>query len=466
MASTNSNFDYDVIFIGSGHACNHAAVTLALAGKKVAFVEKDLIAGTCTNYGCDAKIVLDAPFEYLDGLQNYQNLAVQTSPAVSWTPLMQYKKQLIGAFPVFLTDAFSKLGIQILNGHGKITDKNTVQVEDKNYTAEYIVIGTGARNAVPDIAGKEYLHDSRDFLDLDIMPDRIVFIGAGIISMEFASIALKLGKQVTIIEFSDKALAAYPQEYVKKLTAKMHKEGAEFIFSDAVSEVQKTENGYLVRTKNGTETECDYVLNAVGRIPNIENLGLEELGIQADRKGIVTDDHLRTAVPNIFASGDVLNKTVPKLTPTAAFESDYIAEQILGLSDAPIVYPSVPNLVFTLPRIAQTGITVEEAQAHPDLYQVHSVPYGTQQLWLARNESDIDITFIIAKDGTLKGAAIYGSDAGVWIDMLTLIINQNINGFALKKMIFSFPTSTYGLLSVLIPLMIAPLLPPPPQNAE
>jgi len=85
MTNTNSNFDYDVIFIGSGHACNHAAVTLALAGKKVAFAEKDLIAGTCTNYGCDAKIVLDAPFEYLDGLQNYQNLAVQNPPAVSWT---------------------------------------------------------------------------------------------------------------------------------------------------------------------------------------------------------------------------------------------------------------------------------------------------------------------------------------------------------------------------------------------
>ncbi len=457
---TNANFDYDVIFIGSGHACNHAAITLALAGKKVAFAEEDLIAGTCTNYGCDAKIVLDAPFTHISGLQNYRGLAVSSVPEIQWTPLMQYKKQIIGAFPAVLTDIFTKMGIQILNGHGKITDKNTVQVGEKSYTAEYIVIGTGARNAVLNIPGKEYLHDSRAFLDIDVMPESIVFIGAGIISMEFASIALKLGKKVTVIEFADRALSAYPQKYVQKLVEKMQKEGAEFLFGEAVSEVRKTENGFCVKTKNGIEKECNYVLNAVGRIPNIENLGLEELGIQADRGGIITDDHLRTAVPNIFASGDVLHKSVPKLTPTAAFESDYIAEQILGISDAPIQYPAVPNLVFTLPRIAQVGISIAEAEANPELYQVHSVPYGTQQLWLAGNETDIDITFIIAKDGTLRGAAVYGSEAGVWIDMLTLIINQKLNGLDLRKMIFSFPTSTYGLLSVLIPLMTAPLLQP------
>ena len=303
------------------------------------------------------------------------------------------------------------------------------------------------------VPGQEYLHDSREFLDIEEMPQHLVCIGAGIISMEFASMALTLGRKVTFIEFLPRALAAYPEKYVSRLVEKMTAQGADFHFGEAVCGVEKTETGYKVATKSGLCVEGDYVLDATGRVANYEDLGLEELGIPASRRGIQVDDHLRTCVPNIYVSGDAIDKDIPRLTPTAEFESNYIASQILGLSDAPIRYPAVPNLVFTLPRIAQVGVTVDEAEKCPERYRVVDIPYGVQNEWVDNRELDIDTTFIIDQEGFLAGAALYGSEAGTWIDFLTLVINKKIGGEELRNMIFAFPTQTYMIASTLIPLL-------------
>ena len=445
---------YDVIFLGSGHSCWHGALTLAQAGKKVAIVDGDLPGGTCTNYGCDAKIILDGPFEFAEGLERYQDLCVTGNGAIDWKRLMDYKARVLAPFPHALPAMFVGAGIDFVPEFGKLVDAHTVRAGDQTLETEYIVLGTGQRDSILDIPGKEFLHNSREFLSIDEMPAHLVCIGAGIIAMEFASMALMLGKRVTFVEFASRALAAYPEAYVSKLVAKMETQGATFHFGEAAASVRQTSNGYLLTTSSGLEVEGDYVLCAAGRVANYENLGLEELGIQASRRGIVVDDHLRTAVSNIYASGDVIDKTIPRLTPTAEFESNYIAAQILG-DDAPIAYPVVPNLVFTLPRIAQVGITIDEAKARPDEYRVVELPYGTQNEWVNNRELDAEMSFVIDKDGHLAGAALYGSEAGTWIDFLTLVINQKLDGNTLRSMIFAFPTQTYMLASTLAALLVA-----------
>ena len=444
---------YDVIFIGSGHACWHGAVTLSMAGKKVAILDNDVAGGTCTNYGCDAKILLDGPFEFVEGLQRYADVCVDGSSTIDWKKLMAYKKAHFAPFPALLGSMIESTGITFIHERDRLIDAHTVQAGSQTLEAEYIVLGVGQRSARLDIPGKEYLHDSREFLDIEEMPEHLICIGAGIISMEFASMALTLGKKVTFFEFMPKALAAYPEKYVENLVAKMSAQGADFHFNEAVCAVEKTETGYKVMTKNGLCVEGDYVLDATGRVTNIEDLGLEELGIEASRRGIVVDDHLRTSVKNIYVSGDAIDKTIPKLTPTAEFESNYIAAQILGLSDAPICYPAVPNLVFTLPRIAQVGVTIDEAKAAPDRYRIVEIPYGAQNEWVNNRELDIEMTYIIDNDGCLAGAALYGSEAGTWIDFLTLIINKKMTALELRSMIFAFPTQTYMIISTLIPIM-------------
>ncbi len=446
---------YDVIYLGSGHACWHGAVMLSLAGKKVAILDHDVAGGTCTNYGCDAKILLDGPFEFVEGLERYKDLCVDQIGAIDWKKLMAYKKAYFAPFPSLLAGMFEKTGITFIRERGKLIDAHTVQAGDQTLEAEYIVLGVGQRNARLDIPGKEYLHGSREFLDIEEMPAHLICIGAGVISMEFASMALTLGKKVTFIEFAPRALAAYPEKYVNHLVNKMTAQGADFYFGEAVCGVEKTDNGYAVATDSGLRVEGDYVLDATGRVANIEDLGLEELGIQASRRGIVVDDHLRTSVPNIYVSGDAIDKDIPKLTPTAEFESNYIAAQILGISDAPICYPAVPNLVFTLPRIAQVGVTVDEAKDHPDDYNIVEIPYGVQNEWVDNRELDIEMTYIFDKDGFLAGAALYGSEAGTWIDFLTLIINKKMTAQDLRSMIFAFPTQTYMIIATLIPLFDA-----------
>ncbi|MDO4619076.1 MAG: NAD(P)/FAD-dependent oxidoreductase [Lachnospiraceae bacterium] len=446
-------YDYDVIFIGSGHACNHGAIALKLAGKKVAMVEQYKNGGTCTNFGCDAKIVLDGPFEYREGISRYADLGIEV-PEIDWTKLMGYKKQLIGAFDPLLGQAFAGMGIDMLHGHGKLADAHTVMVDGRPHTAECIVIGSGARNAKLNIPGKEYTHGSSHFLDLDVMPERLVMIGAGIVSMEFASMALELGKSVTVVEFAPRALAAYPEKYVAKMVEKMEALGARFIFGQGVASVEEKDGAYVVKTAGGEEIEADYVLDATGRIANVEDLGLEELGIEAGRRGIKVDEYLRTSVPNIFVSGDAIDKTVPKLTPTAEFESNYIAMQILGLNPNPIQYPVIPNLVFTLPRIAQVGVTVSEAEAHPELYRTEVVPYGMTQSWVNNRDTEAEFTYIFDREGYLVGAAMYGSEAAMMIDFVTLLIQKRISGIELGQMIFAFPTQSYAIISGLIPLML------------
>ena len=445
-------YDYDVVFIGSGHSCWHGAVMLAAAGKKVAVLDHDLPGGTCTNYGCDAKILLDGPFEFLEGLGRYKDVCIDQIGTIDWKKLMAYKKQQLTPFAEFIPVVLAQSGINFIREKGKLLDPHTVQAGEKKITSEYIVLGVGQRNARLNVPGQEYLHGSREFLDIDQMPDHLICIGAGIISMEFASMALTLGKKVTFFEFMPRALAAYPEKYVSKLVEKMTAQGADFHFGEAVCGVEKTDRGYKVMAQSGLCAEGDYVLDATGRVANVEDLGLEDLGIQASRKGIPVDDHLRTCVKNIYVSGDAIDKQIPRLTPTAEFESNYIAGQILG-NDAPICYPAVPNLVFTLPRIAQVGITVDEAARDPEKYRVVEIPYGAQNEWVDNRELDIEMTYIIDREGHLAGAAIYGSEAGTWIDFLTLIINQKIKAEDLQKMIFAFPTQTYMLVSTLIPLL-------------
>ena len=436
--------------MGCGHGCDLAARILARAGKKVDAVERDLWMGTCTNYGCNAKMMLDGPFELTAGMENYLELGVfDKVPEVNWEKLMQFKLPYFEAVKPVTKANMEQSGCICIQGHGSLKDAHTVVVEGKEYTAEYIVLGPGQRDGKLNIPGKEYIHGSRDMLSIPQMPARIAFIGAGVIAMEFASMAVEMGREVTVIEYADHALNAYPRAYVDEVVARMEKKGAQFRFCEEVCAIEKTDKGLLVKTKKGFEVECDYVLQATGRPVNYENMGLEALGIEAGPRGIKVDDHLRTSVKNIFATGDAIDKRIPKLTPTAFFESQYIADLLLGKIDGPICYPAVPNLVFTFPRIAQVGVALDAARKD-DKYRVVDIPYGQAFLFNTHNEAAAKLAFIFDKEtNLLAGAAAIGSDAGAWIDVLSLVIFNKMTREQFAYYIYAFPTTTRGPLMML-----------------
>lgn len=439
---------FDVVFIGSGHAAWHAALTLKHAGKSVAIIEKDTIAGTCTNYGCNAKILLEGPYEVLEEASHYPQIIESDQLHVNWENLMQYKKAVINPLSNTLKSMFEQQGIEVIMGAGKLIDAHTIDVEGTPIQAENIVIATGQHSNKLDIEGSALTHDSRDFLSLDKMPNSITFIGAGIISIEFASIAIKSGAEVHVIHHTDKPLDGFNEKHIAKLIHKLESEGVQFHFNENVQSVQQSGNSYNVTTESGLSINTEYVLDATGRKPNVQNIGLDELDIEYSEKGIQVDDHLRTNIQNIYASGDVLDKTIPKLTPTATFESNYIASHILGINPNPIQYPAIPSVLYSLPRLSQIGVTVKEAEDN-EAYTIKDIPFGKQMVFEYKNEIEAEMTIILNADKQLVGAEIYADDAANLINLLTFIVNQKLTAKDLNQLIFAFPGSSSGVLDLL-----------------
>ena len=446
-----SNFDYDVVYIGSGHAAFHGAGKLVKKGRKVAVVEADKLGGTCPNYGCDAKLLLDGPFEVVQDAQNYQGFGLDGQPQINWDDLMDYKKKFINVgLPQMMEQLLPQTGIDIYRGQGSLVDEHTVSAGDKTITAEYIVLATGQHDSTLPVEGKEYINNSKDFLDLAKLPQSLVIIGAGLISLEFASMVIKAGVKVDVVEFTGHALANYYRDYVDKLVAKLEKDGVKFHFNEAVTKIQPEDKEYTVQTKSGLTLQGEYVLGGTGREVNINGLNLDNLGIKGSPKGIEVNDHLQTTVPNIYVSGDAIAKTIPKLTPTATFESNYIAAQILGEDDQPIKYPVVPIIAFTLPRLAEVGLPITKAKEEPDKYQITKTPYG--QGFDTKHDSDAELTLAFNKQTKqVVGAALYGEDASYLINILTFVIDKGLTSDDLDQLIFGFPDVSYSILGSVDP---------------
>ncbi|MFT8725742.1 MAG: NAD(P)/FAD-dependent oxidoreductase [Liquorilactobacillus nagelii] len=446
-----TKYDYDVMFIGSGHANWHAALALRKAGKKVVLIEKDLLAGTCTNYGCNAKILLDGAADVLHQAAAYQGKGITGELKIDWPALMAYKQQTISPIHLLLEQQFKAAGIEIINGTAEFVDQHTVTAAGKNISAQDIIIGTGQRPSILPIPGKELMHDSRDFLDLPELPKHLTFIGAGIVSLEFAMLVRAAGAQVTVIEFADTALRGVEEKYVEQILQRMRDLGIELHFNEAVQSVVKQDSRLVVTTANGLKVTTDYVVAGTGRIPNVEELALDKVGVKFDKNGILVDDHLQTNVEHIYASGDVIAKRIPKLTPTATFESNYLAALLAGQTTAPIQYPVVASVIFTLPRIAQVGVT--SAQAAAEDYQVVTIPYGARLRFQTKNEPAAEATLIFDQEHYLVGASVYGDEAPELINFLTMIISQKLTLSKLNQAVFAFPSQTIGLLSMLSPYL-------------
>lgn len=439
---------YDVVFIGSGHAAWHAALTLKHAGKEVAIIEKDTIAGTCTNYGCNAKILLEGPYEVLEASAQYPNIIQSQDVNVNWSHLMDYKKQVINPMNGMLKGMFEQQGIDVYMGKGVIKEAHIVEVNGETLQTENIVIATGQHSNKLDIEGQALTHDSREFLSMDELPKRMTFIGVGIISVEFASIMIKSGVEVSMIHHSDKPLKGFNDTHVTKLIKKLEDEGVQFYFNEETQKVEKVGDAYQVSTESGLMIETDYVLDATGRNPNVEGIGLDNVGIEYSKKGISVDGHLRTNVNTIYASGDVLDKAIPKLTPTATFESNYIAAHILGMTQDEIHYPAIPSVLYSLPRLSQIGVTVQEAE-QDERYTVKHIPFGKQMAFEYKNETDAEMYAVLDENKRLVGAEIYGIDAADLVNLLVFIINQRMTAQDLNQLIFAFPGASSGVIDML-----------------
>ena len=433
---------FDIIYIGSGNAAWQGGRFLADAGWNVLIVEEGLYGGACANYGCNSKILLDAPFELSAAMKRYEGIGKKGDFSVDWPSLMEFKEEKIGYLSVFLDGKFKEYGLNVANGKGVLLDNHRVQVGDDIYYGEKIVISTGLIPFIPEIPGKEYIRDSTDFLEIKELPEKTIIMGAGFVSLEFASILAEAGKECEVLIRSDVALRHFYQPYVKNVIALLEEQGVKFHYNTEATEVIKNGDNFIVKTNNGLELSGDYVIGALGRIANVENIGLEKAGVEFGTKGIPVNGHMQSNVENIYATGDVADTNQAKLVTVAIHQSKYLAKYLLGETKDEITYPVVPAVVFTLPRIATVGVTAAYALEHPDEYDVHRIQYGKSYSIELKNETTAELTAVTDKDLNIVGAEIYSSEAENLANIFAFIINKKISLEELDYMIYAFPSST------------------------
>ena len=469
--------DYDVIYIGSGNAAWQGGRFLRKAGLKILIVEESLYGGTCANRGCNSKALLDAPYEIKALADNFEGVGKAGNFEVDCPALMKFKRKRIANMAPFLDGKFDEYDLDVAHGKGVIMDEHTVKVGDETFTTEKIVIATGLKPVIPDIKGKEYLHDSTDYLDMDELPKHAIIIGAGFVGMEFASILAEAGLEADVIIRGNMALKYFHQPYVQRVIEILKEKNIRFHFNEQVSEVIKDENvvidnpqakvlnvdkalnsdaelrdpeakidnrayenAFTVKCESGLTLTGDYVVAAIGREANVEDIGFENVGLTYTKQGIKVNGHLQTDVANIYASGDVADTGVAKLVTVAIHHSKYLAKELLGEAEE-ITYPVVPAVAYTIPRIATVGVPAYVAEKS-DEYEVHTIRYGNSYSLELKNDTTAEAKVIVDRDLNIVGAEIYAADAENVANMFAFIINKKITLEELDYMIYAFPSSS------------------------
>ena len=467
--------DYDVVYIGSGNAAWQGGRFLRKEGLKILIIEESLYGGACANRGCNSKALLDAPYEIKALADNFEGVGKSGNFEVDWPALMKYKQKRIAGMSLFLDGKFDEYDLDVAHGKGVIVDEHTVKVGDKTFTTDKIVIATGLIPIIPDIEGKEYLHDSTDFLDIADLPEHTIIIGAGFVGMEFASILAEAGKKADVIIRGNMALKYFHQPYVEKIIEILKEKGIRFHFREQVKQIISNveidnpeakvlnvvqglnsdeilrdpeakidnvayEDGFTVKCESGLSLTGDYVIAAMGRKANVEDIGLENVGLTYTNKGVKVNGHLQTEVPNIYASGDVADTGIAKLVTVAIHQSKYLAKEILGKAGE-ITYPAVPAVAYTIPRIATVGVPAYIAD-ESDEYDVHTIKYGRSYSLELKNDLTAEAKVIVDKDLQIVGAEIYAADAENVANMFAFIINKKITLEELDYMIYAFPSSS------------------------
>ncbi len=365
-----ADFDFDVLVIGSGPGGYVAAIRAAQLGLKTACAEgRETLGGTCLNVGCiPSKAMLHAS-EYYDAAANgaFAKLGIKVQPELDLDAMHGQRKDAVKGLTGGIEFLFKKNKVEWLKGYAAFTGPNSVQVGDRTISAKNIVIATGS--SVTPLPGVEIdqkvVVDSTGALELPKVPEHLVVIGGGVIGLELGSVWRRLGAKVTCVEFLDQILPGFDGDVRKEANKIMKKQGIEFRLGTKVTgvKVDGTKATLTVEPAKGgaSETiEADCVLVSIGRRPNTEGLGLDKIGLTPNQRGQVETDHeFRTAVPGIWAIGDVIPG--PMLAHKAEDEGIAVAENIAGLTGI-VNHDVIPSVVYTMPEIAGVGLTEEQAR--------------------------------------------------------------------------------------------------------
>lgn len=438
------NKEFDVIVIGVGMAGLNIARRCATADKHVAVVDELPYGGTCALRGCDPKKVLVGAAEIIDWQRRMMGNGIAGDARIDWQDLMTFKRTFTEPVPDNIEDSLTEMGVETYHTRAQFVDKNKLKVGQDILSAQHIVIATGAEPRPLDIPGEELIATSTDFLELEALPERIIFIGGGYISFEFAHIAARAGAHTTILHRGNRPLEDFDPELVTELTTASTAIGIDVKVNTEVTAISQSTKGYSVHTDSDQQFECDLVIHGAGRVPAIDKLDLDKAEIKHTSNGIIVNKYLQSiSNPMIYVAGDAASTDGLPLTPVAVSEGLVAASNILKGNQREVNYSGTPSVIFTIPALARAGLTEQEASEKSLDYRVEY--QQTSDWYSARRTNEQHTAFKVLveeKTDRILGAHLLGSHAGEVINMFVLAIRHGITASDLKQTIYVHPAES------------------------
>lgn len=409
-----AEYDYDLFTIGAGSGGVRASRVAAAHGARVAVAEEFRVGGTCVIRGCVPKKMLVYGAHFAEDLEDAKHFGWDIPEArFDWVRLRDNVLNDVDRLNGLYTQTLTNHNVEIFHERATITGPHEITLSSgEKKTAKYILIATGARPLVPSCPGHELGITSNEAFHLDAMPSRVLIAGAGYIANEFAGIFNEFGANVTIINRSDQVLRGYDESVRDRLLQISIAKGIAFRFNAEFEKIEKNDDGSLrVSMTNHDPMDVDCVLFATGRVPNIDGLGLENVGVEIDGKGAIrVDAHSKTSVDHIYAVGDVTNRV--QLTPVAIREGQAFADTVFGGKPSTVDYSCIPSAVFSHPPIAAVGMTEDEAREKLGAIKVYTSDFRPMKNVVAhRDERSLYKMICDAETDQVVGLHMIGPEA-------------------------------------------------------
>ena len=429
---------YDLIVIGAGPGGYEAAAHAARMGNKVALIEKDRIGGTCLNAGCiPAKTLLRSSRLFRECGEAARYGIHTGSLAFDMPAVVARKDRIVATLAKGVQSMLRAAGVEVIAGHARLISRSAVRIGDDHLETGNILIATGSRPALPPIGGirSERVLDSNTVFALTAIPEKIAIIGAGYIGLEFACFFREVGAHVTVYEMLPRIAPDCDGEISDRLLRILQRRGIEFKLSCRVIDIA------------GIEADC--ILNAAGRAPVVDDLGLEQVGVDIGPRGIRTSDRGKTNIPGIWACGDVTGRRL--LAHAATREGIAAVNNMFGRKDR-IRYRAIPSVIYTHPEVASVGRTEEELQSEGAGYKKSVVPMGVAGRFLIENEGGTGIVKVLtgARYGEILGVHAIGDASSEFIVAAAAMVEREVSAADAGEIVFPHPTVSEALRAAIV----------------
>ncbi|EAR24066.1 regulatory protein [marine actinobacterium PHSC20C1] len=449
------NSSYDLIVIGAGMAGIAAANKGASTGWRVAIVDSLPYGGTCALRGCDPKKILRRGAEIIDSARLMRGKGIdEAGLSINWMDLIKHKHGFTDPVPRRMETNLRSNGVDTLHGHAQFTGPNEIDIDGTGYTADRFLIATGARPRPLKFSGHEHVIDSTGFLELPALPDRILFVGGGFVSFEFAHIVARAGSSAVIVDRGPRPLKGFDADLVELLVARGQEVGIVLRRSTDITAITKNDQGYVVTVeRDGTiETiETDLVVHGAGRVAELDTLHLDAAGVEWSTQGVAVSSHLQsTTNAAVWAAGDSADTRGMPLTPVAVFEAKVAASNMIKGTTTVPDYSGIPTAVFTIPELARVGLLESEAKEQGIDVKVR---YSDTSSWYSNfrvGESTAAVKILIDRSNDrIVGAHLLGPEYGELVNTFGLAIKLGLTTRQLKSATAAYPTVGSDLGSLL-----------------